>query len=119
MLVRQIMSSIQPQNPDSKTWMIVYTTHNPEEAHIVAGRLKHEGIMAMVDHAIGARSIGITIGSMGEVRVLVHPKDYDTAMTVLDPDNPGFDELPDTTDRIIYHIDEDDEFFDGYDGEDE
>lgn len=114
------MSSIQPQkNSDSNTWMIVYTTHNSGEAHIVAGRLKHEGIPAMVDHAIGARSIGITIGSMGEIRVLVHPKDYDMAINLLDPEGPGFEELPDTTDRIIYHIDEDDEFFDGYDGEDD
>lgn len=114
------MSSIQPQgNADSNTWMIVYTTHNPEEAHIVAGRLKHEGIPAIVDHAIGARSIGITIGSMGEVRVLVHPNDYDDAVAILDPDEDFPEELPDTTDRIIYHIDEDDEFYDGYDGEEE
>ena len=87
--------------------MIVYITHDLSEAHIVAGRLQSESIPAIVDHAAGRSAIGITIGSFGEVRVLVHPANYDRAIEILFPE--GVDALPDNTNRIIYHWDEEDD----------
>lgn len=104
------MPTIQPrgnQRPAGNEWMVVYVTHAQTDAHIVAGRLHHEGIPAMVDHAIGAQSIGITIGNMGEVRVLVRPQDYETALDILEPAAP--DELSDSTDRVQYLFDDDDD----------
>lgn len=81
--------TIQP--PDKHTWMIAYITNDIQEAGIVAGRLKHEGIMAILDHMPGMSAFGLTLGSWGEVRVLVHPNDYDLALDILNP--PGPDQL--------------------------
>jgi len=86
--------------PNSLQWMIVYITHNLPEAQIVAGRLQFEGIMSLINYALGASALGITIGSLGEVSIVVHPDDYERALQILGPD--GFDELPDTTDDESY-----------------
>lgn len=88
-------NGLQRNSNDKTEWMVAYVTHNLSEAHIVAGRLKHEGIPAIVNHMAGRSAIGITIGAMGEVRVLVHPQDYDMAQDILFPEGP--DELPDST----------------------
>lgn len=85
-------------------WMVVYVTYNVMEAHIVAGRLQNEGIPALVHQEAGASAMGIHIGGLGEVKVLVHPPDYDLALDILDPDEP--DSLSDDNDRIIFGEDE-------------
>lgn len=86
-------------------WMIVYTTHNLGEAHIIAGRLESEGIRAILDHLAGRNAIGISIGIWGEVRVLVHPDDYDQAQAILSPEEPL--ELEDDYDDVIYRWEDD------------
>jgi len=91
-------------------WMIVYVTHELTDAHIVEGRLKSEGIMAFIDHMLGRSAIGITFGTWGEVRVLVHPKDYERASILLYPDEP--DALPDGDEDIIYYSGEEYEYDD-------
>jgi hypothetical protein len=88
--------SISEQPPQ---WMVVYTTFNSPEAHIVAGRLKSEGIPALVHQAPGASAIGIHIGSLGEVTVLVREEDYWKAIEILEPDSPAL--LPDSDEDII------------------
>jgi hypothetical protein len=87
--------------------MVVYTAYHSPEAHIVAGRLKSEGIPALVHQAPGANAIGIHIGSLGEVTVLVREEDYWRALEILEPDSPAL--LPDSDDDIIDIGDEDDE----------
>ena len=84
--------------------MVVYATHDIQDAQIVAGRLKHEGIMAMVNHALGMQAFGFTVGQMGAVQVLVHPAEYDRALDMLFPDEP--DELPDGDDGDIIYTDQ-------------
>jgi hypothetical protein len=95
--------------PKSQTpeWLVVYSTHNLNEAYIVAGRLKVEGIQSLVHRQVGAGALGITIGALGEVQVLVKPADYDHALNILDPDDP--DMLPDNTDDIHYTFPKDDD----------
>jgi hypothetical protein len=88
-------------------WMVAYVTHNISEGHIAAGRLQAEGIQAIIDHMAGMSAIGITIGSWGEVRVLVHPVDYDRALAILTPEE--YDALADSTDDVIYYGGEDEE----------
>lgn len=88
-------------------WMIVYTTHNLGEAHIVVGRLESEGIPAILDHMAGMNAIGISIGTWGEVRVLVNPDNFAQASAVLFPDDPP--ELEDDTSDITYHWGDDEE----------
>lgn len=93
-------------------WMIVYVTPHLTDAQIVVGRLQHEGIPAFVDHMAGRGAFGITIGTWGEVRVLVHPKDYEMALDILEPDIDALPEGDDDDDDIIYYDDwkkEDDE----------
>lgn len=108
---------LTPQDNDNSKWMIVYITHNLPEAHIIVGRLKSEGIMAIVDHMAGMSAIGVTIGAWGEIRVLVHPKDYDLAESILFPEEP--DELEDGEDNpdIVYYSPDEDEEDDNHDRE--
>lgn len=98
------MSDLQQS---SNHWIVIYITHNLPEAHIVAGRLEHEGIPAIVDYMAGRSALGLTIGTWGEVRVLVHPDDYEIAHLILFPDEP--DQLPNNTNDINYIWNDDDE----------
>jgi len=88
-------------------WMVVYETPVETEAHIIAGRLKVEGIQAMVYRQPGAAALGITIGRLGTITVLVQPPDYERALAILEPDE--LEELPNTTDDITYLGLEDDD----------
>ena len=47
-------------------WMIVYTAHDINEAHIVAGRLEVEGIKVLIQRQSLAEAYGFTIGSLAE-----------------------------------------------------
>jgi hypothetical protein len=77
-------------NPEltPQEWMVVFSTDNLSEAHIVAGRLKSEDIPAWVHQQPGASGFGITIGLFGEVRVLVNAVDYAQALKILDDETP-------------------------------
>jgi hypothetical protein len=96
------------KNDDRPAWMVVYVTQHMTDAQIVAGRLQHEGIPAFLDHIAGRDAIGLTIGAWGEVKVLVHPADYDAAFDLLHPEEPP--ELPDQVqpDDVIIYREEDD-----------
>ncbi|MBZ0281162.1 MAG: DUF2007 domain-containing protein [Anaerolineae bacterium] len=89
-----------PQNE----WIVIYVTNDFTDAHIIAGRLEVEGIKSFVHRQPGAAAFGITVGSIGEISVLVHPRDEARAEAVLYPDEP--DELPDSTSEILYRFDQ-------------
>ena len=95
------------QESDSNQWEAVYITHSLPDAHIVAGRLIHEGIQAIVHTQPGASAFGIQIGTMGEIQVLVDIADSDLAKEILEPSDPEV--LPDTTDEILIHFDDEDD----------
>ena len=97
------------KNQPEPEWIIVYITNYDPEAHVVAGRLNHEGIETIIHQEPGASAIGISIGTYGEVKVLVRNQDYEDAIDILEPEEP--DELPNSTDEITYNWDdiEDDE----------
>ncbi|MDL1900953.1 DUF2007 domain-containing protein [Anaerolineae bacterium CFX9] len=82
--------SLIPPSHTPEGWMVVLVTYNPLEAHVVSGRLQSEGIQTWIYQESVGRSIGIQIGPLGEVKVLVHPDEYDRALTILnsDPDLP-------------------------------
>ncbi|MBC7812269.1 MAG: DUF2007 domain-containing protein [Burkholderiales bacterium] len=102
--------SFIPQ-PSPVEWIVVYVTYNLPEAHIVAGRLQNEGVPAMVNSALGAGALGIIFGSLGEVRVLVHPSQYGLALSILDEDLTNA--LPDDVDRIIFDSQDDEPLLGG------
>lgn len=75
------------QNPHPHL-VVVWSTHNYIEAHIVAGRLNANNIPAIIDREAAASAIGLSIGPMGELRVLVHPENYDLAVAILTDEDP-------------------------------
>lgn len=85
-----------PKRSNPQSWIAVYNAQSIPEAQIVAGRLQNEGIPAFVHYPVGSMAIGI---NLGEILVLVHPNNYDTATAILFPDD--IDELPDSVDTII------------------
>lgn len=89
-------------------WMVVYSTDNLPEAHIIAGRLQNEDIPSWVHQQPGASGMGITIGLFGEIRVLVNAADYERARQILE----GAPEpllIEDSVDDIRYLIPDDDQ----------
>lgn len=64
-------------------WIAVYITHNLQEAHIIGGKLRSGDIPAMIHQEAGATAIGITLGNLGEIKVLVSPADYERAAALL------------------------------------
>lgn len=100
------MSQINLTPQSDKKLAIVYTTYALPDAHIVAGRLKAEGIPALIDHMPGMSSIGVSVGALGEIRVLVYTEHYEQALDILEPPSP--DEMLLDNDNIIIFDDKDD-----------
>lgn len=71
------------QAADGPQWVAVYVTHNLPEAHIVLGKLKAHDLPAMLHQEAGATALGITLGNLGEVKILVAPSDYERALALL------------------------------------
>jgi hypothetical protein len=82
--------------------MVVYVASNEPEAYVIAGRLQSEGIEAFVHQEPVGRAYGLSVGPLGEVKVLVRPDHYDQALTILDDDEFLSDEtdiIPDDGDE--------------------
>lgn len=91
-------------------WMIVYSTNDEADAHIVAGHLEVEGIKSFIQREAVGGIIGITYGALGSVNVVVNPADYDRALSIIEPDE--LYALSDDNDDIVYfnpHPDENDD----------
>ena len=63
---------------------MVFVTHNTSEAHIVAGRLRSEGIPTQILTYAGGAALGITVGVFGEVRLLVPADEAERARAILE-----------------------------------
>jgi hypothetical protein len=81
-----IMNKQSNELTPSNAWMVVYVAYNEPEAYIVAGRLESEGIKAFVHQEPVGRAYGLSVGPLGEVKVLVHPDNYDQAVDIIDDD---------------------------------
>ncbi|MCA9910067.1 MAG: DUF2007 domain-containing protein [Anaerolineae bacterium] len=77
------------------------------EAHVVAGRLKSEGIDSWIQQEPGGSAFGITVGILGEVRLLVREEDFEQARRVLDTPLPP--ELESDTSYTTYVLPDDEE----------
>jgi len=69
---------------DAQNWLVVFTTYNPAEAHIIAGRLQSAGFHPWVHQEPGGSALGITVGLLGEMRVLVLEQEYEAAQHLLE-----------------------------------
>ena len=88
---------------NSERWWVIYETHLESDAHIVAGRLRAEGIPTQILSYAGASAIGITVGVFGEIRLLVPAVAAARARALLEA--PA--ELSADNDRIIFPPGED------------
>ncbi len=91
---------------DGTKWMVVLSTDNPMEAHVVAGRLRSQNIETWIHQEPSGSAFGITVGALGEVRVLVHQHDYEAARAIIETEPVGPDE--NSFDSLL--TDSDDEF---------
>ncbi len=88
------------KKPERPEWITIHISHNLQEAHIISGKLRAFDVPSMVHTVPGASAIGITYGNLGEIKVLIHPDDYERAIQILDPEMP--DQLEENTDKIQY-----------------
>ena len=85
-----------PQH-DSQNWLVVLTTHGVMEATMIAERLRSLGIPAIVHNEPLGAIYGLTIGPLGEAKVLVPESFFDRATEALDDGSQLLDdddELP-------------------------
>ena len=79
-----------PQNTNPNEFMVVYVAGSDPEAHNVAGRLQSEGVPTWVHQEPVGSAYGITVGPLGEGRVLVRSDDYERALAILEQDDSDF-----------------------------
>jgi len=92
-----LQKSPKPNNPE---WVAIYITHSLQEAHIISGKLQTFDVPSMVHTVPGASAMGITIGNLGEIKVLIHPNDYDNAEKILFGNDSQ--QLEENTDKVQY-----------------
>ena len=111
-----VIGFVVSENPahSPQDLMIVYVAGSEPEAYIVVGRLENEGIDAFVYQEPAGKAYGISIGEMGNVKVVVRADDYDRAKAILDEDVEDED---DYEDEDLYE--DDDDYEDDYDDVDE
>lgn len=99
-------------------WIAAYITHSLQEAHILLGKLQANNVPAMIHQEAGATALGITLGNLGEIKILVSPNDYDQAVALLytetnDPIEASNEKIQliwqDDGDGAEYYVEDDDE----------
>ena len=104
------MSIQKPQrDANEPDWMAVLVTHNLPEAHIVAGKLRANELDCLVHQEPGASALGITLGNLGEIKVLVAPADFERAEAILFPPARDQIEADNQQIRLIWRDDDVDE----------
>lgn len=80
-----------PDKDREARWEVVTVARGLAEAAIIRGRLETEGIPARVHQEPAGAAIGLTVGLLGEVKVLVPASFATSALAILDqPDlEPG------------------------------
>lgn len=114
----QKRSSSEPENPE---WVSIFITHDLQEAHIIAGKLRVHEIESMIQTVPGASALGLTLGNWGEINVLVEPTIYDAAYDILFPtDENQLGDYADTDDNMWHDDGDGDEYYiDDEEGDDE
>jgi hypothetical protein len=97
-------NEISPQSRPPEL-IVIFTTYDVTEAYIVAGRLQSEGIPALVHKEPAGTAIGLTVGTLGEAKVLVDSRDYERALDLLESE--PHDELAADNEQIVFGDDED------------
>jgi hypothetical protein len=72
-----------PGRDQEVRWEVVAVANGQPEAAIIRGRLEAEGIAARVQQEPAGAVIGLTVGLLGQVKVLVPEPLVDSALEVL------------------------------------
>lgn len=70
----------------SSEWKVVVKLYGMLEAQALLGRLQAEGIPAQAWQEGAGKALGLTVGYLGEVRVVVPSEFYEEAKTIADID---------------------------------
>lgn len=93
-------------------WLVIYVTNNLQEAHVLAGKLKANQIPALIHQEAGSTALGITLGNLGEIKILVMPADRERAERLLFIESNEQIEANNDRIRIIWQDDGDgDEYY--------
>ena len=100
--------TLQPARKPAKgpQWIAVFITNNLPEAHIVLGKLQANDVPAMLHQEAGAAALGITLGNLGEVKILVSPGDVERAEALIFADQ--HEQIEANNDKIQVIWDDDD-----------
>ena len=74
------------KNMESSEWKVVVKMYGMLEAQALVGRLQAEGVPAQAWQEGAGKALGITIGALGEVRVVVPAQFYEEAKVIADKD---------------------------------
>jgi hypothetical protein len=77
-------SSTTPSGEQAMSWVVVAKTMGLLQAQIMAERLQSDGIRAWAWQEGAGRALGLTVGLLGEGRVLVLEEDAMQARAILD-----------------------------------
>jgi hypothetical protein len=74
-------------------WMDIFTTFDESEAAIITGMLEGAGVPCMVESS-KISPFPVSVGRLGELKVLVHIEDVDKANMILDTARAEQEEEP-------------------------
>ena len=66
-----------------ENWKIVHITNGLAKANIIKTRLEAEGIEVQLVYEAISKILGLTANGLGEVKILVKEKDFDTAKKII------------------------------------
>ena len=81
-----------PKKEQKVRWEVVAVVNGLAEAAIIQGRLESEGIPARVHQEPAGVAIGLTVGLLGQAKVLVPEPLVETALDILSQPGQGLDE---------------------------
>jgi hypothetical protein len=85
-----------PSSDREVRWQVVAVAQGLAEAAIIRGRLESEGILARVQQEPAGAAIGLTVGLLGQVKVLVPEPLVDAALELLNGrDEEAMEDSPD------------------------
>jgi len=77
-------------------WEVVAVANGLAQASIIQGRLESEGIPTQVRQEPAGVAIGLTVGALGQARILVPQPMVEEALQILEPSDSENEENEDT-----------------------
>jgi formate dehydrogenase assembly factor FdhD len=78
----------------SESWETLKVVGTEEDAELVAGFLRSEGIACTVE-SVHSHEFPVPVNKLGEVRLYVHPEDLERAQRLIESRAPSADEAGD------------------------